>query len=317
MSRRSRSFAADGATRWRRRVSFALVVVVAAALVAVTLRGGWRALHRRAGRRTVAILDLANRAPRADDAWLATALADIVTVTLGHSDRLRVLDGDRVAEAVRRLDPRALAQPDAETLAKLRRLLDADLVIGGGYTVADDGALALELHASDEARAVVVRESGAPSGVFGVFGVALAGAQQLRRQLGDADLDDQDARAVLAMMPANVDAARAYAEGVSRWRAGRVAEAREHFERAIASDPQYAAAQLALARAQAWLGYARRAREAATRALALSDGLPRVARLATAAYAAELDGEVARAVDLLRVELLRSRALLGLGDYAR
>jgi TolB-like protein len=299
--------AAATSRRGRKLLALVLLLVVAA-LVSAGVHSGarvvqaWRRVSwsRDSRRRSVAILPLANRSQRPDDAWLATALDELVAVTLGRSERLRVIDGDRVSAAVRGLDAGAVARLDADTLRALRRSLDADVVVSGAYSVADaaDGQLDVELQAFDGAGAgegVAVHERGT---VGGLLGVAVRVGQQLRHQLGEAALDDEDARALLTLLPANVAAARAYAEGLSRWRAGQVAAARERFDVAVARDPQSAPAQLALARALAWLGYERGAHEAAARALALAESLPHVERLAAAAACAELDGDWTRAVEL-------------------
>ena len=99
-------------------------------------------------RRSVAVFGFKNLTGRADVGWLATALAEMISMEIGAGDRLRTISGEEVAHA--RVD---LALPDAETysketLAKLREQLGADLVIVGSYlTLGNDKAEQLRVNA--------------------------------------------------------------------------------------------------------------------------------------------------------------------------
>jgi tetratricopeptide (TPR) repeat protein len=84
---------------------------------------------------------------------------------------------------------------------------------------------------------------------------------------------------VLASVPANLEAARLYSEGLARLEKLDALAARDLLEKAIAADPNHALSHSGLAQAWAALGYDAKAVEEAKRALDLSANLPREQRL--------------------------------------
>jgi hypothetical protein len=86
-------------------------------------------------------------------------------------------------------------------------------------------------------------------------------------------------RAIRSTMPEDIEAARAYSEGLVALRANDAQHARDQLQRAISIDPTHAASHLALGLAWSLLGYDHRAEESARRALSHSGSLPREQRM--------------------------------------
>jgi TolB-like protein len=109
-------------------------------LLAVTI-AGYFVVHRTkrpraAGavgghRRSIAVLGFKNLAGKAEEAWLSTALSEMLTTELGQGDQLRTISGESVA-----LMKASLSLPEAdsfsqETLTRIRQNLGTDDVVVG------------------------------------------------------------------------------------------------------------------------------------------------------------------------------------------
>src|SRR5439155_8846648 len=124
----------------------------------------------------------------------------------------RVLDGDDVARMKAELRLKDAERLGAEPLARIRRDLDADLVLLGSYAALND-QVRIDLRVQESVRGETVAaasQSGSPSALFEL--VARLGAE-LRARLDAESASEADLRAMRAAMPSSIDAARAYAEG--------------------------------------------------------------------------------------------------------
>ena len=84
-------------------------------------------------RQAIAVLDFKSLSPNADTRWLQTAFSEMLTTELAAGGKMRVIRGERVAQAVRSL---ALQDPGSLGAADLQRLHDtlgADLVVVGAF----------------------------------------------------------------------------------------------------------------------------------------------------------------------------------------
>ena len=90
--------------------------------------------------RVVAIVEFKNLSQNAADAWLAPALTAMLGTVLGASDQIRVVPGELMrtmpARTCRRRAPAAYSR---DTLALLRKRLNADYVVTGGYLIGPAG----------------------------------------------------------------------------------------------------------------------------------------------------------------------------------
>jgi tetratricopeptide (TPR) repeat protein len=106
--------------------------------------------------------------------------------------------------------------------------------------------------------------------------VTRSGAWLRRRLARGADAPGGERR---GLQPSTAEAARLYAEGVARLRVFEMVAARQRLEKAVAADPSFAMARVALSEAWSELGYDRKAQAEALRALESSLDLPRDVRL--------------------------------------
>ena len=286
-------------------------LLVAAALVAI-VGGGvavWRtraagppaespAASDAALRPAVAVLGFRNLAGREDVQWLSTALSEMLTTELGAAERLRTVPGENVNRVKTEL---ALVDADAynaETLARIRRNLGADLVVSGSFVTVgegDDATLRVDIRVQDALKGEttsLVSESGRATELLDV--VARAGTQ-LRERLG---VSVSPAASVRASQPASSEAARLYAEGLMRLRRFDALGARTLLEQAIQADPKFPLAYSALANTWFTLGYDSKAKEAAGRAFELSANLPRADRLQVEGTFHEMSSEWAQAIGI-------------------
>lgn len=255
-------------------------------------------------RRAVAVLSLRNLNGDARDAWLSTALADMLTTDLAAGGLLRTIPGEVVARArisLRLADGDSLA-PD--TLARVRGALGTDLVVLGSYLPFGDPPgrqLRVDLRVQDaQSREAVINltESGDANNLPELVTRLAA---RLRSMLGVAPLTDAGAAGVRATLPADPEAARFYARGQARLRAFDPQAAKNLLLRALDADPRHALTYAALQQVWEALGYDSQAREAATRAFELSRGLPLEERLRIAGAYHRARGEYDKAIESFRV----------------
>ena len=256
-------------------VSLGVVVV----LLAVTRK------PQRSARRSIAVVGFASLSKQPDSSWLSPALSEMMVTELGAGGRLLTIPGENVARARQELKLEQQDGYSAETLAHLRRNLNADLVVSGAYMllpakpgepgVSAENQVRLDLRVQDAASGETldtISEIGGESTLFGL--VARSGAH-LRQRLGvdlPAAAEMQEAQSAVS---ANSQAVRLYAEGVEKLRSFDALGARTLLQQAVDADPKYALAHSALSSALATLGYESGAREHAKRAFELASGLSR------------------------------------------
>src|SRR3989454_3357744 len=98
-------------------------------------------------------LGFKNLSGRPDEAWLSTALSEMLTTELAAGEKLRTIAGENVART--KIDL-SLADADSyapDTLARIRKNLGTDYVVLGSYLALgrDSGRLRLDLRLQDAA----------------------------------------------------------------------------------------------------------------------------------------------------------------------
>jgi DNA-binding winged helix-turn-helix (wHTH) protein/TolB-like protein len=254
-------------------------------------------------RQSVAILGFKNLAGGPESAWLSTALTEMLRAELSMGKKLRTISGEEVART--KLD---LSLPDTdslspETLAAIRKNLDADVALLGSYTVIGQGAgaqvrvdIMVQNTASGEVTVSITR-TGTQATLLDM--ISNIGAT-LRKELGEGELTASEAQALKNTYPSNLEAERLYAEGLAKLRLLSAVSARPLLEKAIALEPSYPLPYSALADAWSILGYQVRAREAAKAALDRSSALPRESFLLIEGQFRELANESDRAIQIYR-----------------
>ena len=292
----------------RRSLRWIFIVAAVAALILVAL-GGYlfhRNKHRESvsskvnRRPTIAVLGFKNLSGKPEDAWLSTALSEMLTTELSQGGQLRTIPGESVAKM-----KLSLSLPDAdsfsrETLKRIRQNLGSDDVVLGSYLPLGNGQLRLDLRLQDAVAGetlIAVSEKGEQSEIDEV--VSKAGAE-LRSKLGVSGLSDGQSAIVKASLPANPEAARLYSEGLQRLRVFDALSAIDYLKKAAALDPEYAPTYSALAQAWSTLGYESKAKELAQQALGLSARFSREDRFLVEGRAHELSAQTAEATESYR-----------------
>jgi DNA-binding winged helix-turn-helix (wHTH) protein/tetratricopeptide (TPR) repeat protein len=288
-------------TRFSARALVALGTAVS--LCAVTLVVGYR-LRSKAeaaarARRSVAVLGFSNLSGRPDEAWLSTAISEMLTTELAAGQKLRMIPGENVARMKINL-----SLPDADsygqqTLAEIHKNLNADDIVLGSYIPLGKGQIRLDLRLQDTQGEILaaVSEKGSEEQIDDL--VTRAGAE-LREKLGVGAVSMAEAAVVRATLPSNREAAQLYSEGLAKMRSFDNLGARDAFEKAIATEPNFALSHSALAAALANLGYDAKAREEAKRAFDLSASLGSEERLWIEGHYREMADELDKAVETYR-----------------
>jgi len=278
-----------------------------AALIALALLGlGWivagRLVRRdplprpaaaaAAPRHAVALLPLADETGRADLAWVASGVPEMLATSLAEGPGLRVLDSATVFGTLEGLKLAPGPLPDAEA-RRLAKLLDADRLVSGRVRAAG-GRLRIDLSlVSADLPDLPAQSLHAESEPDDAFRLVDGLGAVLRERLAAPPISGGPA---VSRSPA---ALAALATGSASLRRGDALAAVADLERAVASDPRFSAAWVQLARARELLGRREAAREAARRAVAsLGPGESRSAYEARAVEA-RLLGKPEKAQEIL------------------
>jgi tetratricopeptide (TPR) repeat protein/TolB-like protein len=253
-----------------------------------------------AGRRSVAVLGFRNLSGRADTAWLSPALSETLAAELAIGETLRIVSGEDIARMKLDLPIGDVDGLASDTLKKVRLHVGADLVVLGSYLDLGKeaaGRVRFDLRIQDAANGETIAsitEAGTEDAIFDV--VSRVGSR-LREKLGipDGVATETSGRPGLSL-PATPTALRLYSEGVARLRVLDALEARQLLESAVAADPSYFPARVALSQAWSALGYQRKAFDEANTALRLCVNASREQRLWVEARSYETSQQWERAV---------------------
>ncbi|MBB6145876.1 DNA-binding winged helix-turn-helix (wHTH) protein/tetratricopeptide (TPR) repeat protein [Silvibacterium bohemicum] len=247
----------------------------------VPLKGSTEAPVRQA----VAVLGFRDLSNHPEDAWLSTAVAEMLASEMSAGDKLRVLPSEEIARAQSDLAIKDSPIDSESKRASLRQATGADTLIQGSYVVVGEGQaqqLRLMVKAVD-ARSGKQLASLSETGRMGeLFVLVDQAGGELRKNFSQSGSRAEGEQA-LSGMSHNTEALRLYAEGLERERAFDAHGAHSFFERAIEADPQFAMAHLGLADVWSDLGFMERASREAAEAYKLATGLPRAERLAVEA----------------------------------
>ena len=252
-----------------------------------------------APRRSVAVITFRNLSAQPADAWLATALAEMLATELNGGGQLRVVPSNLVARALRDTGGATPGDPSA-VVDLVRRAVGADVVVAGSFAVSPGDTRALRLDVQlvgDGQEAAAIAQSGTEADLFALVS---ATGRALRERLGVTEHSATTVRGVRAALPASVEATRLYAEGLEKQRALDGNGARAALEAAAAIEPRNPLIQLALAATWTTLGYDARATEAATRAFDASADLTREDRLTVEGVLQETRRQWPAAVEVYR-----------------
>ena len=246
------------------------------------------------------MLGFKNLSGKPEEAWVSTALSEMLTTELGAGGQLRTIPGETVSRM--KAD---LSLPDSdslatETLSKVYKVLGSDVVVLGSNLYLDiGGQIRVDLRVQDTSGETIATasEQGTQSQFFELIKRV---GRTLREKCGARELSEQELAATRASEPTNTEAARYYAEGLERLRQFDAVAARDSLQLAVKADPAHALAHSALAAAWSQLGYDQNAIDESQKAFALSEKLPRGEKLSIEARYREMNHEWAKATDIYR-----------------
>ena len=293
-------------------------MVVALSLAAWAGEYAYRSIHRREAdgsntasqpatgvkpRPSVAVMGFRNLSQGTEEGWLSTALAEMLNTELAAGEKLRMVPGERISRAKLDLslaDTEALAK---ESLAHLRSDVGADFVVLGSYTALGQSGrrkIRLDLRLQDARAGETIAEDAVTGSEEDLFDLVSEAGTRLRQRFDVRALASEEAVRVRASLPANAEAARLYAEGLTKLRTFDALAARDLLTKAAAADPKNAIIHAALASAWARLGYDAKSQQEAKQALDLSAPLSREDRLVVEGRYHEAAHEWPKAVETYR-----------------
>jgi len=299
-------------TRVAARIAAALLFVVGVLLLSNV--GGIRSrLFRRESssdsavvikpRPSVAVIGFKNLSGRDNEAWISTALSEMVGAELAAGQQLRVVPSEDVARMKLDLSLPVADSYGRDTLNKIRSHLSTDMVVGGSYLALgkdEGGRIRIDLQLQDVENGntiVAISRDGAESDLAELVS---QGGANLRQKLGIGDLSSADTRQVQSALPANAQAARMYAAGLTKLQSFDALGARDLLEKAIAIDPGHSLSHAALAQSWWALGYDTKAQAEAKKAIDLSEHLSREDRLSVEARYRLFSHDFPSAIEIYR-----------------
>lgn len=238
--------------------------------------------RKTSARKSVALLGFQNLSGRPEDAWLGTAVSEMLSTELAGGDNLRLVSGEDVAN-LRLSSPWSPSGTlDSDTTARLGTALNSDVLVLGSYVnigTKDQGQLRLDVRLQDAKTGEVMADVAEVGSTQDLFRLVSRIGAQLRNRLGVEPLQGSAEAGVLAALPLDPEAAKFYALGVSKLREFDVLAAKDLMQQAAEVDPKFSLVHAMLARAWAQLGYEQKRQQEAKTAFDLSTDLPRAQRL--------------------------------------
>lgn len=233
-------------------------------------------------RRSIAILGFHNSSGRSDEAWLSTALTEMLRTELGTGNRVRVVPGENIAQFRLSTPWQETDSLSPETAARIGQVLDGDLLLLGSYvTVGEpqEGAIRIDFRLQQAQTGEILYEGAETGRVKQLFGLVAKVGVALRQRLGLPLSTESEEVGVISSLPSDPDANRFYSLGLEKWRDADVATAKDLFLQAEKIAPRSPMVRLMLFRTWGALGYDQRARAEIKKAFGLSASLPETEKL--------------------------------------
>src|SRR5262249_27075993 len=148
--------------------------------------------------------------------------------------------------------------------------LGSDNVIVGSYLALGDGLMRVDMRLQDTAAGETLLSVSKKGNESEIDTLVSQAGLELRSKLGVGALSDEQSALVKASLPSNPEAARLYSLGLQKLRVFDALSARDSLTKAAELDPNHALTRSALAGVWSVLGYEKKAREEAQKAVALS-----------------------------------------------
>jgi eukaryotic-like serine/threonine-protein kinase len=233
-------------------------------------------------RRSVAVLGFQNASGKPADAWLSTALMEMLRTELSAGDKLRVVPGEDV-EQFRLASPWSETDSlNPETTSRIGKALDSDLLVLGSYATLGDtrtGSIRVDFRLQNAQSGAILYHGAETGNEQQFFGLVAKVGVALRDRLGLPAVTESEQVDALSSLPSNPEAERFYALGLEKMRDYDLVTARDLFQQAAKIAPDFPLVHLKLSRTWGALGYDQNARNEARKAFDLSAVLPRADKL--------------------------------------
>ena len=256
----------------RYRVRKLAIALAGAAIIVAAIIGYWLSRPPRApgARKALAVVAIENMTEDRSLEWLDRGVAELLTTNLAQAKSLDVISTERVRGLIsRRTKGEGRLPPGAAQ--EVAKEAQADMFLSGALLKVGS-QLRLDLRVQETATGRVLFadkvEGNDAQAVFGMVDQATAGILN-RLAPGEAAAQPN----VAASLTSNLEALRAYEEGLSYGARFFMEEAASAFRRATELDPQFAMAHYQLARVLSPTDFAA-SRQAMARAAQLADRLP-------------------------------------------
>jgi tetratricopeptide (TPR) repeat protein/TolB-like protein len=264
------------------------------------LRGGLRSRLGRTGAGSAPVLGFKNLSGRPDEAWLSTALAEMLTTEVGAGEKLRTIPGENVARMKMNLSLTDTESYGADTLRKIRASIGSDYVLLGSYLALGNGQVRLDLRLENTSTGELLSSMSAQGTEMQIANLVAQVGVEIRKKLGAGQITPEDSEIVQVTLPSDPEAARTYVEALTRMRNFDTKGAQPLLERVIKSQPHFALAHLVMARAWKNLGYLERSKAETKLAFDYSSTLPRAERLSVEGAYDESIGQRAKAIEIYK-----------------
>ncbi len=281
--------------RWRWLAAGGFAALVLLGLVGMVVSRRVMALEASG----TAVAGFRNLSPGGSEGWIGTALSEMLAADLARGGS-RLVASDDVASLRRDLGLEPGAPLGPRELALLRRRLAAEWVVTGSYLVLAGSELRVDAQLRRTGTGEVRARASRRGRTGDLFAVTDALARDLNGAVSGAAGEGAGGGGAAATVPADPRAQRLYAEGLAHLQRMDARAAADRLEQAVAADPAFPGAWLALARACELVGATRRAEEAALAAVARSGNRPETERLAAEAVHLRLAQRRPEAVARLR-----------------
>ena len=224
-------------------------------------------------RPAVAVLGFKNLSGRPDEAWLSTALSEMLTTEVGAGEKVRTIPGETVSQLKTNLSLSDADSYGAATLQKIRTSIGSDYVLLGSYLALGNGQVRLDLRLQNTQTGELLSTMSAEGSEAEIAGLVSRIGVDIRKKLGVGEISAADAGNVQATLPTNPEAARFYSQAITRLRNYDTTGAKTLLEKSISLEPKFALSHLVMSKVWADLGYEAKAHEEAKLANDLSGNL--------------------------------------------
>jgi serine/threonine protein kinase/Tfp pilus assembly protein PilF/thioredoxin-like negative regulator of GroEL len=226
-------------------------------------------------RPSIAVIGFKNLSSNSKDAWLSVALAEMLTTELAQGEQLRAIAGETVHRVKNELSLPDVQAFEKTTLNRLGKNLATDYVLIGSYLTSGK-SIRLDLTLQDTRSGETKTSFSENGSLEELFELASQTGSKLR---GYFEVQPISKSAEAASFSSNPEAIRLYAEGLSKLRLFDYGGAKDDLEKAVEMESHFTIARSALSLAWTKIGYRKKAKDEARKAMNLSSNLSREERL--------------------------------------